>query len=77
MAAVSIRYDRDADAAFIYFGDDASARIVRTEMCDVAFTDGAAILLLDDNDRILGLEILGASRLLDASLLSQAAREKP
>jgi uncharacterized protein YuzE len=77
MASVSIRYDQDADAAFIYFGEGASGTIVRTEMCDVDFTDGAAILLLDDQDRIVGLEILGASRLLDPILLSQAAGEKP
>jgi hypothetical protein len=34
-------------------------------------------VIVDAHDRIVGLEVLGASRLFDPGLLSEAAREKP
>jgi uncharacterized protein YuzE len=74
MATMRLTYDADADAAFLYFvGNSSTEQSSRTEMCDVEFDKGAVILLFDVDDRLMGLEILGASRLLSAEVLARAA----
>lgn len=68
-----ISYDADADAAFIYLVDEISeGQSARTELCDVELREGAVILDLDADDRILGIEVLSASRLLPAEVLARA-----
>jgi hypothetical protein len=57
--------------AFLLLADEiGSGQVPRSEMCDLALHNGAVILLLDADDRLLGLEILGASRVLPKELLS-------
>jgi uncharacterized protein YuzE len=67
---LGFRYDDRADAAYIYLVPRGADRVVaRTRFCNVEF-DGAAINVdLDADNRILGFEILGASKVLHASLL--------
>lgn len=66
-----VTYDADADAASVFFVDTVSARkVVRTEVCDVEIREGAVILLVGPDDRLAGLEILGAADLLGAEFLA-------
>lgn len=70
-----ITYDPDADAAFLYLIDEiASGQVTRSEMCDLEIREGAVILAWDAEDRLLGIEILGASRLVPPEILEEADR---
>ncbi len=67
-----IRLDRKADAAFIDLVDLESETQIRTAMCNVEFDRAAVILQLDKRNRLVGFEILGASRLLPEKVLAGA-----
>ena len=69
---MKLTHDPDADAASIYFGTGSAE--TRTEPCDFEIVEGAVIGLFDGDDRLVGFEILGASRLLSAETLAQADR---
>ena len=70
-----LTYDPAADAAFVYLVDGIRpGQAPRSLMCDLEIREGAVILLLDNDDHLLGLEVLGASRLLPADLLASAPR---
>lgn len=72
---MQIVYDRSVDAAHVYFRSIlASGEVVRTEPCDVEIREGAIILEFDAAGRLIGLEILGASRVLPAEALDAAER---
>jgi uncharacterized protein YuzE len=65
-----IEYDRDTDAAYIYFQEDVSGGgVSRTISVDPQAINGMVNLDLDDDGRILGLEVLDASKLLPQQLL--------
>jgi len=65
-----IEYDRDVDAAYIYFQDDiAAGGASRTISVDPQAINGMVNLDLDDDGRIVGLEVLDASKLLPQQLL--------
>jgi len=65
-----VEYDQDVDAAYIYFVDDIPAGgVARTISVDPQAIDGMVNLDLDDRGRILGLEVLDASKLLPSELL--------
>lgn len=73
-----ITYDADADAAFVYLVDVIGAgQTARSQMCDLEIREGAVILALDAEDHLLGIEILGASRLLSAETLASANAPDP
>ena len=68
-------YDPEADAAFVYLADRIGpGEAPRSLMCDLEIQEGAVILLLDDDGRVLGIELLGASRLLPPDVLASALR---
>ena len=70
-----LTYDPEADAAFVYLVDHiAPGEVARSEMCDLEIREGAVILALDADERVLGIEFLGASRLVPAEVLDQADR---
>lgn len=69
-----IVYDSFADAAHIYLRELALGEIVKTEPCDVDSKEGAVILEFDAKGRLVGIEILGASRLLPAEALAVGAK---
>jgi uncharacterized protein YuzE len=62
-------YDPDADAAYIFVSEE-SRTAVDFETCGPDVPGGGAIIMGYDEDmRLVGIEILGASRLLsDATL---------
>ena len=67
-----ITYDPSADAAYIYLQEDA---VVATgEPCDgdIYIEDTAVILEYNAQKQLVGIEILGASRLLSAEALAGA-----
>ena len=65
-----LSYDQASDAATIYIVDEIVAGgAPRSVMCDLEVRDGAVILLLDDDDRLVGIEVLGASRVLPIAVL--------
>ena len=67
---IEVHYDPDADAANVYIVARGPGRsVARTRTCDVEF-DGASISVdLKADNRILGFEILGASKVLPSELL--------
>ena len=72
---MKVTFDRDADAAFVTFVDAIPpGGAPRSEICDVEMTDAAVILLFSPEDRLVGLEILGASKVLPVEVLDQASR---
>jgi uncharacterized protein YuzE len=71
-------YDADADAAFVYLVDAIDAgQVAQTQMCDLEIPEGAVILAMDVHGHLLGVEILGASRLLSAETLAAARASGP
>ena len=73
--AVRITYDRHTDAATIHLVDDIGpGGAPRSMMCDLEIQEGAVILLLSESEQLVGLEVLGASKLLPRQLLDEAKR---
>ena len=71
-------FDRSADAAFIYLADETLAgAIERTEVCDVEFNGAAIILAIGVDGRLFGIEILGATKIIDPAVLEAAGRDSP
>ena len=68
-----ITYDRSADAAYIYFvGQIAKGGVHRTYSCDPAEIGGMINLDFDYSGRLIGMEILDASKRLPEDLLKEA-----
>ena len=70
---MEIVFDPDADAAFIYFVTD-TQDVACTEPVDVAFEGATVILMMNASGRLMGLELLGASKILPASVMEAAQR---
>ncbi|MEO8025493.1 MAG: DUF2283 domain-containing protein [Bryobacteraceae bacterium] len=73
-AGMRMTYDREVDAAYLYVQDPiAPGSAVTTHVCEVN-TPGSIHLDLDRDGRLLGVEILDASRVLTESALRNAER---
>lgn len=70
-----VTYDESVDAAYIYFqaeiGFGGSARMIPIDPVEVG---GMVNLDVDAEGRILGVEVLGASKLLPTELLASIAK---
>ena len=67
-----ISYDASVDAAYIYFVPSiAPGAVKRTYPCDPEEVGAEINLDFDEDGRILGVEVLAASRHLPLSLLSE------
>lgn len=74
-AGMRMTYDAEADAAFLYIVDPIGpGEAVESHMVDVALNGAAVIASFDSGRRLLGIEVLGASRALRAESLAQAER---
>jgi uncharacterized protein YuzE len=64
--AVKLTYDRDADAAYIYLIDIQPGQLDGGEVivADTGIEQTALLIERDSRKRLLGIEILGASKLL-------------
>ena len=70
-----ISYDPKVDAAYIQLADSIGAGGVDfTYGCDPSEVGGMIHLDFDDQGRLVGLEVLGASGKLPTELLKQAER---
>jgi uncharacterized protein YuzE len=68
-------YDPDADAASIYLVDSIQpGGTARSHVCDVELMDCSVILDFDATDKLIGIELLGASKLLPSVLLEDNGR---
>lgn len=66
-------YDRSVNAAYIYLADGIGAgEVRRTYPCDPGEVNGQINLDFAKDGRLLGIEVLDASRLLPRELLDQA-----
>lgn len=64
-------YDPEADAASIRLLDSIQAgSIVRSQVCDIELTGCSVILDFDATDKLIAIELLGASKLLPAGVLN-------
>lgn len=69
-----ITYDRDADAAYIYLVDEiVIGGVARTVPVEALAAEAMINLDFDADGRLLGIEVLDASRKLPASLLPGSA----
>ncbi len=62
-------YDGEADAAYIYLVDIPPGGAKKTYVCDAEEVDGMINLDFDAEGRLLGIEVLNASRKLPRGLL--------
>jgi uncharacterized protein YuzE len=68
---VRITYDKSVDAAYVYLLDRIGReQVKKTYACDPREVNGQINLDFDEEGRLLGIEVLDASRLLPPSLLS-------
>ncbi|HEY4114060.1 MAG TPA: DUF2283 domain-containing protein [Rhizomicrobium sp.] len=72
---VRVSYDRTVDAAYIRLGETLAAgslveRVVKTYCCDPGEVDGMINLDFDDGGRLVGIEVLNASKKLPVHLLN-------
>lgn len=68
-----ITYDKESDAATIYIVDDiGTGGAPRSMMCDLEIREGAVILLFSPHDELVGIEVLGASKVLPERVLNMA-----
>lgn len=66
-----VRYSRAGDAAYIYLRPIEPGGAVRQEIVD-GVAEGNVILDFDRDGRLVGIEVLDASRFLPADLLAAA-----
>jgi uncharacterized protein YuzE len=68
-----VRYDKTVDAAYIYFEQpERQAQVAKTVPCDPIEIGAEINLDFDAQGRLIGIEVLGASRHLPAALLDDA-----
>jgi uncharacterized protein YuzE len=73
LVAVRLNFDAAADAAFVHLADEIPpGGAAQSRICDVELDNAAVILLFSPDHKLVGLEILGASRVLPAEVLAQA-----
>ena len=63
-----LSYDKVADAAMIYLGDEPISP-TRQEVADVELQDAAIVFDFDSDERLVAIEIMGASRVLPRQLI--------
>ncbi|GAA3792536.1 DUF2283 domain-containing protein [Streptomyces phyllanthi] len=75
MADTRVTYDRQANAAYVYFTDPQTRpKAARTHPCDPDGAGGMINLDFDEDDRLIGIEILAAGSKLPQYLLDAAER---
>lgn len=67
---MKITYDETVDAAYIYLKDIQPGGVKKTYPCDPDKVDGLINLDFDENNILVGIEILDASKKLPKELLS-------
>jgi len=69
---LELLHDSDADAAKINFVDVIQAGgVEKSHVCDIELANCSVVLDFDAADHLVGIEILGASRLLPEQVLKK------
>jgi uncharacterized protein YuzE len=66
---MKLTYDKEANAAYIYLLEDTKLKVAKTYPCDPIEVGGMINLDFDNQGRLMGIEVLDASRMLDDHLL--------
>jgi uncharacterized protein YuzE len=67
---MKVSYDRKVDAAYIYFKEDIGAGgVAKTYPCDPTEVGGEINLDFDKEGRLVGIEVLDASKKLPPAML--------
>jgi uncharacterized protein YuzE len=69
-ASAELIYDSDADAAKINLVSVQAGEVEKSHVCDIELTDCSVVLDFDAKNHLVGIEILGASRLLPKQMLT-------
>jgi uncharacterized protein YuzE len=70
---VRIKYDGETDAAYIYLKDSIQqGEAAQTIVCAVDIESASIHLDFDETGHLLGIEVLGASRVLPDEVISDA-----
>lgn len=72
-----VEYDRTVDAAYVLLQEIAAGGVARTYSCDPHEAGAEINLDFDSADRLVGIEVLGASLHLPAALLEAAVPPRP
>jgi uncharacterized protein YuzE len=72
-----VEYDRTVDAAYVLLKEIAAGEVVRTYSCDPHEAGAEINLDFDSAGRLVGFEVLGASRHLPQGLLQTAVPPSP
>jgi uncharacterized protein YuzE len=65
-----ITYDKSVDAAYIYLADGiAAGGVAKTYCCDPVEVNGQIHLDFDEQGRLVGIEVLDASKLLPEAVV--------
>ena len=73
--SLAFRYDKEADAAYIQLHPIAPGEVARTEVADLELVSAAINLDFDSEGRLVGIEILGARRILPPELLQSPTEQ--
>ena len=71
-ASVELIHDSDADAAKINLVSVQAGGVERSHVCDIEMADCSVVLDFDAKDHLVGIEILGASKLLPEQMLTES-----
>ena len=67
---MKITYDKAADAAYVYLTNGVEAGgIAKTYCCDPVEVNGEINLDFDKHGKLVGIEVLGASKLLPEAVI--------
>ncbi len=67
-----VTYDPEADAAFVYLTSIGAGEAASSTVLDRPIQEGAIIAVFDHADHLVGIEVLGASRVLPREILDAA-----
>ena len=70
-----ITYDEETDAAYIYLVPIAAGGVAQTYPCDPSEVNGMINLDFDREGRLLGIEVLDASRKLPRAILERVQQQ--
>lgn len=71
---ITVDYDKEADAAYVNFGEIGKSEVARTYLCDPKENDGMINIDFDAKNQIIGIEILDASKKLSKEIIESARR---
>lgn len=69
-----ITYSKIEDSAYIYLDTIKAGGVAKTEPCNIEGLKGEVNFDFDKNGRLVGIEILGASKVLPKEVLDKAEK---